>query len=86
MTMKNLLILLATMIIVKSPQLPFPIVAPSEHSEDLLILLATTRNKVADDDDEGSSDTSSNDDDREDPAVVVPNSRAQRAQRRARNV
>ena len=72
------------MMIVK--QLPFPIVAPSEHSEDLLILLATTRIKVADDDDEGSFDTSSDDADREDPVVVVPNSRAQRAQRRARNV
>jgi hypothetical protein len=43
------------MMIVK--QLPFPIVAPSEHSENLLILLATTRIKVADDDDGGSSDT-----------------------------
>jgi hypothetical protein len=41
---------------------------------------------VADDDDEGSFDTSSDDADREDPVVVVPNSRAQRAQRRARNV
>ena len=41
MMMKNLLILLATMMTGKIPQLPFPMVV---HSEDLLILLATMMN------------------------------------------